>query len=111
MKVRVEGDIPATERAKDIARWVLSGAYDPLLACRDLAGLRTELPGVADEIIDIFVGVASEIDDLPIGSERERWSADALKAKDAEAGDYRERVREVVEEAFRRLLTAVGGRH
>jgi hypothetical protein len=101
----------AAERAKDVARWVLSGAYDPLLACRDLAGLRAELPAVADEIIDTFVGVASEVDDLPIGSEREQWSAEALKAKDAEAADYRERVRGAVEEALRGLLAALGGRH
>jgi hypothetical protein len=111
MMKELEDGVPPTERAKEVARRVLGDGYDPLLACRDLARLRGRLPGVADEIMDTFVGVASEVDDLPIGSEREHWAADALKSKDVEAADYRERVRTVVEESLRRLLASLGGRH
>ncbi len=111
MMQELEGGMPPTERAKDIARRVLGDGYDPLLACRDLADLRDRLPGVADEIMNTFVGVASEVDDLPIGREREQWAAEALKAKDVEAADYRERVRAVVEESLRGLLASLGGRH
>jgi hypothetical protein len=107
----LESGIPPVGRAKEIARRVLGDGYDPLLACRELAQLRQRLPGVADEIMDTFIGVDSEIDDLPIGLEREHWAAEALKAKDVEAAGYRERVRPVVEESLRRLLASLGGRH
>lgn len=111
MKRELESGVPPMERAKEIARRVLGDGYDPLLACRDLAQLRERLPGVGDEIMDTFIGVASEVDDLPIGPEREHWAAEALKAKDVEAADYRERVRAVVEESLRGLLASLGGRH
>lgn len=107
MMQELERDVPPTERAKDIARRVLDDGYDPLLACRDLAQLRGRLPGVADEIMNTFIGVASEVDDFPIGSEREHWAVDALRSKDAEAADYRERVRAVVEESLRDLLASL----
>ena len=96
-------------RAKDIARRVLSEGYDPLLACRDLVQLRQWLPEVSDQIMDTFSGVASEVDDLPIGSEREHWAVGALKPKDAEAANYRERVRAVVEDSLRQLLMSFRG--
>lgn len=111
MTRELEGGVPPMERAKEIARRVLGEGYDPLLACRDLAQLRQRLPEVADEIMDTFVGVASEVDDLPIGCEREHWAVAALKSKDAEAADYRERVRAVVEDSLRRLLMSLGGSH
>ena len=107
----LEDESSPTERAQEIARRTLDGGYDPLLACRDLAGLRGRLPGVADEIMNTFVGVASEVDDLPIGAEREHWSAEALRSKDIEAADYRERVKGAVEEALIGLLASLGGRH
>lgn len=46
-----------TELAKGIARRMLGGGYDPLLACPELAQLRQRLPGVAKGIMDTFVGV------------------------------------------------------
>ena len=61
--------------------------------------------------MDIFVGIASEVDDLPLGSEREAWAVAASKSKDAEAADYRERVRAVVEASLRRLLMSLNGEH
>jgi hypothetical protein len=61
--------------------------------------------------MDTFLGVASEVDDYPIGSEREHWGVAALKSKDAEAAVYRERVRAVVEESLRRLLMSLSGNH
>ncbi|MCX7621991.1 MAG: hypothetical protein N2037_14260 [Acidimicrobiales bacterium] len=99
----VDGMSPR-EHAKRIAQSVLRGDYDPLLACRDLADLRKSLPEISDDIMDPFVGVASEVDDLPIGDERSFWSANALRQKDEEAADYRGRVQASVERALRRLL-------
>lgn len=96
------------ERAGEVARRALSGEYDLLLACRDLASLRAHLKGVPEDVVDTFVGVASEVDDLPIGAERRNWSLDALKANDVEAKKYREQIRDVVTEALRQLLAALG---
>lgn len=111
MTRELDGGVLPMERAKEIARRVLGEGYDPLLACRDLAQLRKRLPEVADEIMDTFVGVASEVDDLPIGCEREHWAVAALKSKDAEAADYREQVRAVVEDSLRQLLMSLSGGH
>ena len=106
-----EDESSLMERAKEIARRALSGERDSLLACRDLADLRGRLPGVSDQTMNIFVGVASEVDDLPIGAEREHWADEVLRSKDIAAADYRERVRATVEEALQELLMALGGRH
>jgi hypothetical protein len=105
-----DDDPSSADRAIEVARRTLEGEYDLVLACRDLAGLRRRLPDVADEIMNIFVGVASEVDELPIGVERKHWATDALIAKDAEAADYRERVRGTVVEALQELLAALGER-
>jgi hypothetical protein len=104
-------DPSSMERARKIACETLAGDYDLLLACRDLANLRERLPGVADDLMDTFVGVASEIDDLAVGAERNHWADESLRAKDIEAANYRERVKGVVTEALRELLAALGGRH
>ncbi|MFL6603185.1 MAG: DUF2489 domain-containing protein [Steroidobacteraceae bacterium] len=102
-------DASSMQRAREIALRTLAGDYDLLLACRDLSSLRGRLPGVSDGLMDVFLGVASEVDDLPIGAERNHWSAESLKRKDIEANDYQERVREVVTGALQGLLAALGG--
>ena len=101
-------DPNAVERARELARGTLAGELDPLLACRDLAALRTRLAGVPEGAMDTFIAVASEVDDLPIGSDRQYWAPAALSAKDAEAADYRTRVKDVVLAAMKELLDAVG---
>ena len=97
----------AAERAKRIARETLDGNYDLLLACRELADLRERLPSIPEAVMDIFVGVDSEADGLPIGSERQYWAPDALQLKDRQAANYRERVRGVVTDALQTLLGAL----
>jgi hypothetical protein len=92
------------ELAKEIARRALDGGYDVLLACRDLARLRLGISRIGDKIMDVFVGVASEIDGLPVGAERKHWAEAVLKLKDIEIADYRERVRGGVTKALRELL-------
>jgi hypothetical protein len=98
----------AIARARQIATKVLGGQYDPLLACRELADIREELSAVADEVMDVFVAVASEVDDLPIGSERTHWNTESLRMKDLEAANYRAQVGGQVAEALRGLLEATG---
>ncbi len=94
------------ERARQIAAKVLTGQYDPLLACRDLIDIRDQLPITADEVMNVFRAVDSEIDGLPIGPERAYWNADSLRVKDLQAANYRAAVRDLVEEALLRLLEA-----
>ena len=98
----------AAQVAVDIARRVLSGAYDPLLACRDLADLREDLQSVSPDVLSVFVGVSSELDGLPIGAERLYWAKDALAAKDLEAAHYRKEVANVIESSLERLLNELG---
>jgi len=100
-----------SERARDIAYRVLGGGYDLLAACRELAQLRPCLPEISDEIMDAFIGVASEVDDLPLGPEREFWAAEKLRVLDEEAAIYRERVRPMIEESLKDLLGSLGGKH
>src|SRR5688500_3138258 len=98
----------AIERARQIAKNVLGGQYDPLVACREIADIRAELPTVSDEVMEVFAVVASECDGLPIGPERTYWSAESLLVKDREAAIYRAEVRSEVEEALKDLLVATG---
>lgn len=96
----------AVKRARQIAEKVLEGQFDPLLACRELVDLRDQLPMVGDEVMDVLRAVDSEVDGVPIGPEREHWSAGSLRVKDVEAAGYREQVRSVVSDALRTLLEA-----
>lgn len=96
------------ERVREIAHKTLDGDYDLLLACRDLASSRKQLLGIAGDLMDVFVGVASEVDDLPIGPERKNWATEALRLKDIEAANYREQVKDVVTNALHELLAMLG---
>ena len=56
-----------------------------------------------------FVGIASEVGGLPLGSERELWNPAALAIKDRQLVDYESRIKEQVLEdcsAVEALLTA-----
>ena len=96
------------ERAIAIARESLRGNYDFLLACRDLADIRERLPRVSDDLMDVFVGVASETDGLPIGDERRHWAAEPLESKDQLIAGYRVRMQSAVIEALQHLLAVLG---
>lgn len=99
----------AIARARQIAKRVLEDHGDPLVACRDLVDIQEQLRSVVtEEVLDVFVGVDSEVDGLPIGPERAYWAEESLRAKDLLAADYREQVRGEVEEALRALLEVTG---
>jgi hypothetical protein len=63
---------------------------------------------MGDEVMNVFVAVASEVDGLPIGPERAHWATESLREKDLEAADYRAQVGSLVAEALRGLLEATG---
>jgi hypothetical protein len=107
MSTNQVNDANAVECARELARKTLAGELDPLLACREMAVLRTRLPSVPDSVMDTFVGVASEVDDLPLRSDRQHWAPAALNARDAEAADYRVRVKDVVLTAMKELVGAI----
>ena len=97
-------EVSPIDRAKRIARETLAGEHDILQACRDLAALRLSLLHLPEDALDAFIAVSSEVDDLPLGAEREHWAPDVLRAQDAEAEEYRERIRPRVYEALRELI-------
>jgi hypothetical protein len=94
------------QRARQIAKKVLAGEYDPLLACREIAMMKEDLTVVPDEVMTGFRGIDSEVDGLPLGHERAYWDKQALHEKDTIAANYREQVREAILEDMRMLLEA-----
>lgn len=97
----------AVARARQTAKKVLEGQYDPLLACRELANIEEELSAILPrEVMDVFIAVSSEVDDLPIGPERVHWAAESLRVKDLEAAKYRSQVGSRIGEALHGLLGA-----
>lgn len=94
------------QRARQIAKKVLAGEYDPLLACREIVMMKEDLTVVPDEVMTGFRGIDSEVDGLPLGHERGYWDKEALREKDFIATKYREQVREAILEDLRMLLEA-----
>src|SRR6266849_501318 len=56
---------------------------------------RLDQPNLEDALLS-FIGVASEVDDLPIGRERDLWDRDALAVKDRQLADYESRIKEQI---------------
>ena len=94
------------QRARQIAKKVLAGEYDPLLACREIVMMKEDLTVVPDEVMTGFRGIDSEVDGLPLGHERAYWDKEALRENDLIATKYREQVREAILEDLRMLLEA-----
>jgi hypothetical protein len=79
------------KEALKVARKILTGEVDIVLGSVQLDillsyNLSEEEYYESDFII--IKGVASEVDDLPIAKEREKWSIEALKTKDKEIESY-----------------------
>ena len=67
-------------RAVEVARGMIEGTIDYLEGAIELSSLRHEvyLPSDDKDFL-AFTGVASEIDHLPIGAQRQHWSEKALE--------------------------------
>jgi hypothetical protein len=98
--------IPQTplEHAQKIAQQALDGELHMFAACIELARLKPFLQNVPTEVSDVFRYIDSEIDDLPIGKEREHWNAAALAEKDKQIEEYLIRVRTDLEWAIRQIV-------
>lgn len=109
--MKEENEIKA-QRAKAIktAEEMISGKVGIIAGARIMSGLRfdTELPE-DDEDFLALVAIDSETDDLPVGSEREQWWAEALREKDIEIQRCEERYRQDAIDACERLILKLTG--
>jgi len=78
-----------------VVRAMRAGTVGVILGSTRIAPLvhRLDQPDLEGALL-VFVGIASEVDDLPIGSERDLWDRDALTVKDRQLADYERRVKE-----------------
>jgi hypothetical protein len=82
----------ARARMLTVARGVVSGDLSCIAAARQprpIDGVEPEISA----ILDVFIGIHSETDALPIGKERAFWNREALARKDEEIKAAEERWR------------------
>ncbi len=88
-----------------VARGVLTGTRDPIVSARELSRLRFSVGVNADDPdFNCFVAIDSETDALPVGSERERWSAEALARLEPEIASARSWANAYGRDAFENLV-------
>src|SRR5262245_59172783 len=75
------------------AQRILSGELGIVAGARQLSSLRFDVGAEKDADFAFFVGVDSETDHLPVGEVRQKWSSDALRAKDEELQAFEASVR------------------
>lgn len=88
------------------ARAIVAGELGVLEGCIPLASLAHDV--VPDWRVDpdfvVFGAVASEIDDLPFGVVRERWSSEALVKADQMISRYTQESKAQILEACRSII-------
>jgi hypothetical protein len=67
-----------------LAKEVVSGNIGIVVVARELSGFRDGVEPEIGRLLDVFVGLNSETDALPVGPERSLWNAEALARKDEE---------------------------
>jgi hypothetical protein len=100
----IEFDETSLERVKRIAVQALSGEIHMFLACIKISNETINLQNIPREITVVFDGIASEIDGLPIGDERQYWDTVALLEQDKEIERYLAEVGPVLKEAMEKLV-------
>lgn len=93
-----------------------TGEVGLLETCRQVAEILLIVTSdlARSEAARVLVGVASEVEDLPIGQERLRWDVAALARLDAQAEVYEAEVRDAVLAASKELaerIRALGDEH
>jgi hypothetical protein len=93
-----------------VATRMLTGEVGLHEGCHEIARLRTGLsePEVADPDLLVFVGVDSELDDVPLGDVRQRWAPEALAVKDAQTAEYLGRARDGILRACQAVVAQWG---
>lgn len=84
------------ERAVEVASGMLDGSIHYLEGAIELSSLRYEV-GIPEDDKDflVFIGIASEVDHLPLGSSRQYWSQEALDRHEHEIRQSIEWAKEV----------------
>jgi hypothetical protein len=100
----MESSETSLERVKRIAMQALSGEIHMFLACRKISYETINLENLPREITVVFDGIASEIDGLPIGDERQHWDPVALLEQDKEIERYLAEVGPVLRESMEKLI-------
>jgi hypothetical protein len=91
-------------RAKIIAVQALRGEIHMFWACIKISNELINLQNFPREITVIFAGIASEIDGLPIGDERQYWDPAALLEQDNETERYLAEVGPTLRKAMEKLI-------
>ena len=91
-----------------ICNAVIGNYIEVLAAACELNRLGFELFGELDEDFKDFAGICSEVEDLPIGKERENWDPNALAEKDNELRRVAGMYSEVIRDACKPLLARLG---
>jgi hypothetical protein len=106
MSPRKKKELPDRGAVLDAAQSILAGDLGVLEGCIRLSSLSHAM--VPDWRVDadfvVFGAVASEIDHLPFGELRSRWSAEALRRADAEIGRITDGAKEDVIRACENIL-------
>jgi hypothetical protein len=92
-----------------VASGILGGSISAIEGARWLAGLRHEVE-VSDDDEDflLFVSVASQTENLPIGEQRKLWQSDSLARMDSEVADAEKWARDETAAACRSLVRRFG---
>ena len=97
---------PTRERVQQIARMVIDEQIGILEATRAILPLLHQDPGtVSPHDYNLFRGIDSETDGLPIGPARDEWNSHALLEKDREIARCEDLWREQVRSACERILS------
>jgi contact-dependent growth inhibition (CDI) system CdiI-like immunity protein len=106
----IEGsDLQARREVVLIARRALLGELDPIVAARRLGALRGSV-GVTDHDPDFttFVVIDSETDSLPVVTERDQWSPEALTRLEPEIAQARDWALSIGKPAFENVVRRFG---
>lgn len=94
-------------QAVEMARAVPDDRVALLLAVCRLSAAFHELPELETQISRqdfLFLkAIASEVDELPLGDERQYWAPKSLTEDDIKAGEYADRIRQDARAAFARI--------
>jgi hypothetical protein len=90
---------------------IIEGRLGVLEGCKQLSAVGHKLltDRFDDKDFSLFEAIASESDNLPTGTARRYWSAEALEREDREIARYEAVVREQVYAACRNVLARFGG--
>jgi len=65
-----------------VSRQFLGGELELVQTARELLKFRDGVEPEIGTLLDVFVGICSETDALPVGSERALWNSEALVLED-----------------------------